>query len=171
MSRAPFRLINEGTEVDWTSSLNEWRFWPKKLSVAGGSMTAVHLIRTPYVSISIHVFHDSDPIQSVHDHPWHFVSFMLWGSYTEQIHKDPAGDFNSSVQKKRRFLNFHRIHRDWAHRVTGLSKYKAVTFFACGRPIRKSITFWNENGRMQWLEAAGYTKPPSDTAPTDLIAT
>lgn len=35
--------------------------------------------------IYLHVIHKSDDDREMHDHPWWFVSFLLWGNYVEHL--------------------------------------------------------------------------------------
>ena len=41
------------------------------------------LIQTPFGNLDLHVFHASDAGRELHDHPWTFISLILWGGYTE----------------------------------------------------------------------------------------
>jgi hypothetical protein len=46
-------------------------------------MTRWRILTTPWFSIKLHHFHRSDEDRELHDHPWLFVSLILWGGYTE----------------------------------------------------------------------------------------
>jgi hypothetical protein len=41
------------------------------------------LLSTPWFNIYIHNILKSDEDAHPHDHPWHFLSFILWGGYSE----------------------------------------------------------------------------------------
>jgi hypothetical protein len=41
------------------------------------------LLSTPWFNIYIHNILHSDEDRDPHDHPWHFISIILWGSYKE----------------------------------------------------------------------------------------
>ena len=41
------------------------------------------ILSTPWFNIYIHNILRSDEDAHPHDHPWHFLSFILWGGYTE----------------------------------------------------------------------------------------
>lgn len=42
------------------------------------------LLSTPWFNIYIHHILKSDEDAHPHDHPWHFVSIILWGGYIER---------------------------------------------------------------------------------------
>jgi hypothetical protein len=59
--------------------------------------------------IYLHKFINSDPDRNLHDHPWNFISFILWRGYVEET---PGG------VKKRKYPGMI-LYRpaNWAHRV------------------------------------------------------
>lgn len=46
-------------------------------------MTRWRILSTPWFHVKLHKFHRSDEDRELHDHPWAFVSLILWGGYTE----------------------------------------------------------------------------------------
>lgn len=42
------------------------------------------LLRTPWFHIYLHCILKADQDKHCHDHPWSFISLILWGSYVEQ---------------------------------------------------------------------------------------
>ncbi len=47
-------------------------------------LTRWYLFKKPWLKIYLHQIHQSDGDRELHDHPWPFVSFLLWGpGYTE----------------------------------------------------------------------------------------
>lgn len=42
-------------------------------------MDRIKLIETPWWWVGIHIFRESDWGRDLHDHPWSFVSLILWG--------------------------------------------------------------------------------------------
>lgn len=42
--------------------------------------------RNPWLNVYLHKFLRDDDDRALHDHPWKFISFMLWGVYSEQRH-------------------------------------------------------------------------------------
>lgn len=41
--------------------------------------------RNPWLNVYLHKFLHDDEDRALHDHPWWFVSVMLWGSYNEYV--------------------------------------------------------------------------------------
>lgn len=92
------------------------------------------LIETKWFNIYIHQFYRSDLDRHCHDHPWSFVSFLLWGGYTVarpssnskcrwdySLHKAPSIIFNRS--------------KDF-HKVEYLNRTPTVTLMITGPPKR-----------------------------------
>lgn len=70
-----------------------------------GSDTGPYLVRwsltTPFGDIKLHHILRSDEERDLHDHPWSFVSLILWGGYWEHtaefVFGDPRYDYRDSV--------------------------------------------------------------------------
>lgn len=52
----------------------------------GPYLTRWKLIELPDFHVMLHRFNRSDRDRELHDHPWSFVSVVLWGGYTEVTH-------------------------------------------------------------------------------------
>lgn len=50
------------------------------------------LLSTPWFNLYLHEIRRSDEDRHMHDHPWHFKSFILSGSYSEQASFYPDYD-------------------------------------------------------------------------------
>lgn len=50
-------------------------------------------VETPWFSLRLHRWHRSDDDRGFHDHPWHFVTLVLWGRYVDisPAGQDPLG--------------------------------------------------------------------------------
>lgn len=102
-------------------------------------LTRYTLFENNSIKVCIHVFHRSDS-DELHDHPWNFLSLILWQGYLEQT---PTG-------KKRKWplmLLFRKAHH--AHRVELINGKKAVTFVIMGKRIRK-WGFFTKDGWLDW---------------------
>lgn len=44
----------------------------------------ITIVRTPWFSVKLHKILASDVDRYLHDHPWHYLSLMLAGSYIEE---------------------------------------------------------------------------------------
>jgi len=60
------------------------------------------LIETPWFSIYIHHILESDQDKHLHNHPWHFSSYILYGGYEETRYLNTNGRFVD-------YLSFTRI--------------------------------------------------------------
>jgi hypothetical protein len=47
--------------------------------------------RNRWLNLYLHKFMRDDDDRALHDHPWWFVSIMLWGQYTEVLAQGTAG--------------------------------------------------------------------------------
>jgi len=61
------------------------------------------LIKTKWFSLKIHKIIQSDP-EDLHDHPWSFISLILWGGYTEERILNPT-DYASKWKYKFKFYS------------------------------------------------------------------
>ena len=88
-------------------------------------------------TIRLHVFHRSDEDRALHDHPWWFVSLLLWGSYREHTVD------GTTPWRRVGSIAFRRAtHR---HRVEIKPGSKCITFVISG-PIRRMWGFWKNGG-------------------------
>ena len=63
-------------------------------------MTRYKLLLTRWGNLYLHVFHRSDEDRELHDHPWGFVSLILWGGYYEWLWSDVSDELPPNAQKK-----------------------------------------------------------------------
>jgi len=95
----------------------------------------ISLVRTPWFSIKLHKLLSSDTDRYLHDHPWHWFSLMLSGSYSEER--------PGSVKVHR--PGSMRIR--WAsspHRLTLLTPHVWTLFITGGRLPG------DDNGKRRW---------------------
>lgn len=102
--------------------------WPKKKVINGCNeldgdraneeyMVRYYLLELSWLQVCIHVFHKSD-LDDMHDHPWHFISLVLWRGYYEVT---PQG-------RARKYPAFLMVRRaEHRHRVELVDGKKAVT--------------------------------------------
>lgn len=113
--------------------------------------------------ILLHAMEAPDPGVDLHDHPWWFVSFVLWGGYTEQrslVREAPmlaqiAERFGPSalrgVEVKRRPLSMRSMRLDECHTITTLHRRTCWTLVIKG-PRRRSWGFYLPGGYMPEAE-------------------
>jgi hypothetical protein len=106
------------------------------------------------VRMCLHVFHRSDA-DDLHDHPWGFVSVILWRGYVEVTPCAACSPCENSTgcnyrQRKRVWpgmILFRRAtHR---HRVELIDGKKAVTLVFMGKRWRE-WGFFTSKGWQQW---------------------
>lgn len=125
-------------------------------------MTRTELLRTPWGVLHVHVFHASDAARDLHDHPWRFISLILWGGYTEVrpvrnirvMVLDPkyADQFRPSRAEVQEQVwiqpgTLRRLPARWAHRVVIAEGAKAFTLIWTF-PHERSWGFYTESGWM-----------------------
>lgn len=90
----------------------------------------LNVILTPWFGIRLHVFIRPDGDRHLHDHPWWFLSLVLWGGYDE-ITKEEG----EVIPRRVRWINTKRATD--AHTVTTLHRRRVVTVLLTGRKVRK----------------------------------
>lgn len=116
--------------------------------------------------ILVHRMDAPDPGLDLHDHPWSFLSLVLWGGYVEEranireavelayaadtvYPMDPRGE-----QVERRPLSLRSMRLDECHRITELRRRTCWTL-VIGGPRRRSWGFYTPTG---WLTEAEYDR-------------
>ena len=92
--------------------------------------------------IYVHWFHASDD-DSLHDHPWWFVTFILRGGYWEHT---PGAD-GAPVRRWHRPGAFRFRPARWLHRVEIDPARRPMTVVVRGRRIRQ----WGFQTRSGWI--------------------
>lgn len=112
------------------------------------------VIRSRWFNLFVNRILRSDKDRDLHDHPWWFLSFILWNGYTEtrtQLIKTSTGEFLLERMPKRVrplsviFRRAKDLHRLELHRP-------AVTLVLTGPSVRK----WGFRTRYGWVEADKY---------------
>jgi hypothetical protein len=103
-------------------------------------LTRWYLIRTAPIAVFLHLFHRSDEDRALHDHPWNFITVILWNGYLEHT---PAGI------KRRWPFTIHYRPATWQHRVELINGRKPLTLFIRFREHRV-WGFWEKTGFIAW---------------------
>lgn len=145
-----FGKVEITKETEWGTVevyLRRWYLWRTK----SGASIRLHHICLP------------DQDQDPHDHPWWFLSIVLFGGYDERwIRHLPGakGGWRLYFRKVRRF-SFHRATD--GHKITHLRRPKrgAWTIIITGRE-RNQWGFLTPTGKVPWREyaAQGRTRGP-----------
>lgn len=108
-------------------------------------LTRWRIIQTPWFALYLHHIHRPDHERDLHDHPWNFISIILWGGYAEEIAKynDSAYDIRGDPKTKIRTWkrgSVHYMRTEDAHRISSLLS-PVWTLLLCGRR-RREWGFW-----------------------------
>jgi len=107
--------------------------------------------------VLLHRMEAPDPGIDLHDHPWWFVSIVLWGGYTEeralcreapglaQIAERWPETCTRGVVEHRRWLSVRRMRLDECHTITGLHRRRVWTL-VIGGPRCRSWGFYLPTG-------------------------
>lgn len=102
-------------------------------------LTRYTLLERKSFQICLHVFHRSDA-DDLHDHPWPFVSLILWRGYIEDTG-------NTRSRKYPGMILFRKAtHR---HRIELVNNKKAVTLVIMGKRKREWF-FFTKHGPVYW---------------------
>lgn len=116
-------------------------------------LTRWYLFRTAPLAIFLHRFHRSDEDRALHDHPWSFITCILWRGYYEHTVHCPCGDQACSFpepRKKRKWPGMICYRpAEWRHRVELIDQKPAWTLVIRFRE-RRDWGFWEKTGWIKW---------------------
>lgn len=131
-----------------------WCLWRWKDIESDGSLylRRLHIFQCPWFIIMMHWIFREDRALDVHDHPIHFISFILKGAYFEQ--RDWRGKNGQiyTTHHWRIWFNFVRA-ADW-HKILHVSNAPVVTFCIGSRKIQ-DWGFWTSKGKVLWKDYPG----------------
>lgn len=110
--------------------------------------------------VFVHRMDAPDPGMDLHDHPFWFTSFILWGGYTEErCHTDRAarvarymeadGHTERGVPRVRRWLSWQSTPMNRCHRIVGLRRSTSWSLVLHG-PKRRTWGFYLPTGWVDW---------------------
>lgn len=89
--------------------------------------------------------------EHLHDHPWPFMSMLLWGWYTHRVQRQPP--HGEVVLERRRWLSVCILRRPAAHVITDVSPRGAWTLVLV--PVARKVGdrqaswgFWVDGARV-----------------------
>ena len=126
-------------------------------------LTRYRLVITPWLKVFLHRFHAPDGA-CLHDHPWAWwVSLVLWGGYTEAVHRTSTiclprkygTDLESLKRAKRRAGSMTVHRRGHIHRIERLHPTRTTwTLIAVGPHVRR----WGFFTRGGWIDHRWYNE-------------
>jgi hypothetical protein len=121
-------------------------------STPGGTtpyLTRFRIVDLKSWGIYLHIFHRSDVGPELHDHPFGFLSVILWRGYIEVTprYKDASYSTYAWATNRRRIHPLTAIWRpaEWRHRVDLIDGKRAVTLVFRGPRVRE-WGFWTSKG-------------------------
>lgn len=106
--------------------------------------------RNPFFNIYIHKFLRSDDDRAMHDHPWWFLSVMLWGKYAESLYRN--GRRTHDIRTAPSIVFRRPTDR---HIVSLLTRGDKIlpcwTLVFTGRKVRE-WGFWCPKGFVRWQD-------------------
>ncbi len=120
-----------------------WALWRWYDIVLGGVLylTRLNIFQVPLFSTKLHWIHRPDPDRDLHDHPWPFVSIVLWGGYEEYESKNPRSE--PGKLRKIRWFNYKNTRT--AHRISKVKPRTLTLIFSGPRSTKKEWGFFNEH--------------------------
>lgn len=112
--------------------------------------------------VLLHKMSAPDPGIDLHDHPWWFVSIVLWGGYTEQraLQREAPGfaliadrypTCTRGIVERRRVGSVKTMRLDECHTITELHARSCWTL-VIGGPRRRSWGFYMPDGYLSEFE-------------------
>lgn len=87
------------------------------------------IIQCSFFAFYIHKIYREDRDPFPHNHPWNYISMILWGGYTELLVIEPGVASSKSVMVHRRMFSFSKGDRHCFHRIFQLHRKPTITLF------------------------------------------
>lgn len=143
-------------------------------------LTRFYLFRHRRLGVMLHWFERSDEDLELHDHPWSFVSVILWRGYVEHYEVsqtcaacqgngvvrhtaaaiacrrcDATGEDYRRVRKRRWPLTILWRRAEWRHRVELVKERPALTLVIRFRE-RRQWGFWSQGEGRRFMPWKGF---------------
>jgi hypothetical protein len=134
-----------------------WRVWP----------TWWPIKRLPLIRVFLHLIKMPDTDRHPHDHPWSFLTIILWGGYWEAVYQNKA-QLAGEEQPLIRYLGpgsvvFRRAEH--THQIIKINGSAAWTLVFAGSS-RRAWGFWGTDGK--FIPSGQYLKREDGSAPDQL---
>jgi hypothetical protein len=145
-----------------------------RISVGSISLCRDHLtgymnrwfIKTKYGGLRLHHILRSDADRHLHDHPWDFTSFILWGEYWEElpIAQPDEPYFGDSFNGVSPYPGASVWPKHWPRWSVVRRKATDAHLLRLSRPVwtlvwhgpnERKWGFWTEEGWVYWRDYAG----------------
>lgn len=128
------------------TKVHDWMAW-RWLDIVKNGGTEVYLTRlyrfnTPWFGVKVHWLRRPDQDRDCHDHPWWFLSLVLWGWYRERRQDIQERFLFSDSRKRRGWLSLAFRKATDIHMITEVAP-TTITLIITGKKSR-SWGFWKE---------------------------
>lgn len=112
----------------------------------GNYLTRWRVVQTPLCALYLHRFTSPDPRPTLHDHPWHFVSIVLRGGYTERR----LNRRTLAVDEAHRVRRINVVRATDGHAIVSLDRNPTWTLLLVGRRHRHWGYIEQKAGWLTW---------------------
>jgi hypothetical protein len=117
-------------------------------------LSRLNILTTPWFGIKLHWIREPDQDRDLHDHPWAFASFVLWGGYTEVVPGVFKADDGWHVHHVERIVCWFNYKRAGsvlgAHRISSVRPGTVTLVF--NGPRTHEWGFYTETGWQHWKD-------------------
>lgn len=152
------KTLEVDKNVDEEDSERRWDFM-RSSTIADGDniyLKRLTLFTTPWFSIKLHRIYRPDQQRDLHDHPWHFLSFVLRGEYIEDVpDTDPCGRSKGRREVRHiRWLNWKKAED--LHAISWVSRKPVWTLVITG--VRRRTWGFFVESLKRWVPWNQYDK-------------
>jgi hypothetical protein len=104
------------------------------------------LLATPFLNIYVHRLCKSDREKHMHDHPWSFITLILWRGYMEYMESYPEG-----ISRKWLHIVYHKAEE--VHKFKLLDETKSTWTLVITGPRRRE---WGYKVGSDWFDNQTY---------------
>lgn len=127
----------------------------------GGPLLVRYIVaKCPWFGLCIHKLCRSDYDRALHDHPWAFISLVLWGGYGEEHHEITWGN-DVHFTGHRGVGSIAYRPATWRHRVLIQEGKPAWTLVLMGPRVRR-WGFWIMNDYLKKFDWCWWRKHDSE---------
>lgn len=140
---------NEGRKSPNWALFTTLKVWGREGE--GLYMHRLRIVQTPWFGVYLHRIYRPDADRALHDHPWPFVSLVLFGWYEEVVPDDEKKPCQSWLSYKVRPVRwFNRKRATELHRIAWLSQSPVWTLVFVGRRCRE----WGFQTEQGWVASS-----------------
>ena len=132
-----------------------WRLYRHNIVTDGDPYMTRWVFRHPWGTVRLHRIYREDRDPHPHDHPWAFISLILWGGYREErYHRIQAVGKPATFESRWiRRGSINRVHATSVHRI---AEVLPNTWTLClSGPKVRSWCFHTPEGPVPWRTYLG----------------